>query len=250
MYYRVSIPLADRSPEFICERLADFDVAGIEEREDSVLAYFESLTEASSAGGELGGGAAEEVVDQNWSAGWQADWTPLLVGERFFLCPSWVDEVTPTGRIRLEMVPGNVFGGGDHPTTQLCLELLERVIEPGMLVADIGAGTGILTQAARALGARAFGCDIDPSAMGMVDFIGSAEALAGCRFDVIVANIHLGVLQELRSELLRLVRPGASLLVSGFLPGQADEISNSFGEFVELRKRQGWCAGIILAHMN
>lgn len=167
MPYRIIIPSAGRSEELLSERLAGFAVEGMEERSDSLHVFFGSFAEAMEAmeaGEALGGGAPEEIGDQNWSAVWQADWVPLLIGERFFLCPAWVSAATPDGRIRLEMVAGNVFGGGDHATTQLCLELLERVLVRGELVADIGAGTGILTRAARALGARAVGCDIDRGA--------------------------------------------------------------------------------------
>jgi ribosomal protein L11 methyltransferase len=143
------------------------------------------------------------------------------------------------------MVPGNVFGGGDHPTTQLCLALLEELVGPGMRVADIGAGTGVLTRAARALGARAVGCDIDPASAGLVDFIGSADALAGGRFDGVIANIHVGVLQELRPEMLRLLRAEGWLLLSGFLPEQDREVEAMFGTVRVLREHGGWCAAVV-----
>lgn len=246
MYYRIEIPLAGRSADEVTERLAEWPVEGIEERDDAVVAFFLSDAEAREAAVAFGGRGPEAVADQNWSAAWQADWTPLEIGARFFLCPSWIDAPTPPGRIRLEMVPGNVFGGGDHPTTQLCLELLERAVKPGARVADIGAGTGVLTLAARALGARATGCDIDPASAGLVDFLGSADALAGGRFDGVIANIHLGVLRDLRAELLRLLRPGGWLLLSGFLPEQADETIAIFGPARELLARDGWCAALFL----
>ena len=108
---------------------------------------------------------------------------------------------------------------------------------------DIGAGTGVLTRAARALGARAVGCDIDRASA--LDFIGSADALAGMQFDGVIANIHLGVLIKLEGEMRRLSRPGGWLLVSGFLPEQAGEVEALFGSMGELRERDGWCAGMI-----
>ena len=98
---------------------------------------------------------------------------------------------------------------------------------------------------ARALGARAAGCDIDPASAGLVDFMGSADALAGGRFDGVIANIHVGVLRELRGELLRLLRPGGWLLLSGFLPEQAGEVEALFGKARTLRERGGWCAAVV-----
>lgn len=244
-YFRVLIPLAGRSHDEICEWLAGYEVEGIEEHADSLSVFFGALEVATEASAELGGHVPEPVADENWSAAWQAEWAPLSIGQRFFLAPAWSDAATPEGRIRLEMVPGNVFGGGDHPTTQLCLELLEQVVLlPGCRVADIGAGTGILTLAARALGARAVGCDIDRASAPMVDFIGSADALRAARFDGVIANIHLGVLEQLRGELRRLARPGAWLLVSGFLPEQVAAVGALFGRPAKVLERDGWCAAV------
>jgi ribosomal protein L11 methyltransferase len=245
VYYRVQIPLAGRSAEAFDERLAEFAVEGVEELSDSLRVYFTSHAEAEAAAAATGGGIPEEVADENWSAAWQAEWTPRTVGDRFYLCPTWLDDPAPAGRVRLEMVPGNVFGGGDHPTTQLCLELLETVVEEGVRVADIGAGTGILTAAARALGARAVGCDIDRAAAPGVDFIGSAAALAGGQFDGVMANIDVGVLGRLEGELRRILRPGGWLLVSGFLPEQRVDVEALFGWFDGMRERDGWCAGVV-----
>lgn len=245
MFYRVVIPLAGRSPEELWERLAAFAVEGVEESDDSAGVYFTVEEEARRAAEALGGRLPEAMAEQNWSAEWQAGWEAIPVGERFFLCPPWQETPAPAGRIRLEMVPGNVFGGGDHPTTQLCLELLETCVRRGERVADIGAGTGILTRAVWALGGHGVGCDIDPAAIGMVDFAGSADALASNRFGGVIANIHLGVLRELRGELQRLMAPGAWLLVSGFLPEQSAEIRSLFGEPVSFRERDGWCAALM-----
>jgi ribosomal protein L11 methylase PrmA len=78
-----------------------------------------------------------------------------------------------------------------------------------------------------------------------VDFVGSAEALAGGRFDGLVANIDLGVLRRLQGELRRILRPGGWLLLSGFLPEQAAEVEVLFGPFEELWERDGWCAAVV-----
>ncbi len=115
---------------------------------------------------------------------------------------------------------------------------MEDVVVNGARIADIGAGTGILTRAARALGAYAIACDIDPAAS--VDFIGSADAMRENAFDVVIANIHLGVLRAISKDLRRL---GGTLLLSGFLPEQRDELADLFGPPREIQTKDGWCAG-------
>jgi ribosomal protein L11 methyltransferase len=246
--------LCGRAVDDIIARLADFEIDGIEEQPDAVAAYFQDRETAQAVADEFAADSPEEMEDRNWSAELQDAWQPIAVGARFFLCPPWMDVVTPPGRIHLAMIPGNVFGGGDHPTTQLCLELLETLIQPGQTsaqtsaqtIADIGAGTGILTRAARALGARAYGCDIDPASAPLVDILGSADSMATTRFDGIIANIHLAVHRQLRPEFLRLARPGAWLLASGFLPEQAPEMEALFGPAQVLNEKGGWCAALFV----
>lgn len=244
MYLRVTIPLAGRAVDDITARLADFEIDGIEEHPDAVAAYFQNPETAQAVATEFAANPPEQMEDRNWSEELQSAWLPIEVGARFFLCPPWLAVPTPPGRIHLAMIPGNVFGGGDHPTTQLCLELLETLIKPGQTIADIGAGTGILTRAARALGAHAYGCDIDPASAPLVDILGSADSLATARFDGIIANIHLAVHRQLRPELLRLARPGAWLLASGYLPEQAPEIDALFGPAHSRREQNAWSASL------
>ncbi len=95
----------------------------------------------------------EESID--WVEIANAKLTPMLAGARFFLVPQWRSDPTPPDRLRIEVNSGLAFGTGAHESTQLCLEALERVVKPGITVLDVGAGSGILSQAARLLGRRA-----------------------------------------------------------------------------------------------
>jgi ribosomal protein L11 methyltransferase len=132
------------------------------------------------------------VVDQNWMEAWKSRYKPIPIGRRLMIVPAWMDSPDPS-RISIKIDPGMAFGTGTHPTTQLCLELIEQHIEkchpepPGegsiggppdpslpahaqndmdMTVIDIGCGSGILSIAALKLGAQAaLGVDIDPESI-------------------------------------------------------------------------------------
>lgn len=188
----------------------------------------------------------EEEID--WEQATRDAWPPLLVGERWYLAPSWNTDPTPEGRIRLEMHPGMVCGTGWHPCTQLCLEALERSVHPGMTVLDVGSGSGILADAARLLGAaRVIACDVDPDAVRIARervhvpmFAGSVNAVRAGVADLIVANISSAAAEELAPEFARVSRRGATLILSGFTEDDFPESCPAR----ELLCRDGWACVI------
>ena len=107
----------------------------------------------------------EKEID--WLKNWRENLKPFPVGERFYVIPERTDKKpVPAGRLPLYLEPGMAFGTGTHETTQLCLESLERELNPGDFCLDIGTGSGILAIAAAKLGARrVIGCDLDPIAI-------------------------------------------------------------------------------------
>jgi len=115
-------------------------------------------------------------------------------------------------------------GTGRHPATQLCLQALEKYVQPGAAALDVGTGSGILAQAALLLGAgRVAACDIDSEAVnvarqrpGLPLFVGSAHAVRSSSVDLITANIDSAALESLASELERVRKPGGTLILSGF----------------------------------
>ena len=105
------------------------------------------------------------IEDADWENNWKAFYKPMEIGERLMVIPDW-EEADPRGRAALRLNPGLAFGTGGHATTRLCLTALEKIVEPGMKVLDLGCGSGILSIAALLLGAeRAFACDIDDKAV-------------------------------------------------------------------------------------
>jgi len=188
---------------------------GIVEGAGFVDAYFDDEQSARAFGD------PQTAPDIDWVARTMAAWPPLLVGEKFFVVAPWRDEPTPPGRFRLEINPGLQCGTGQHPCTQKCLEAMERIVRPGDSVLDVGSGSGILSIAAKLLGAsRVVACDLDPEAARPVPFfVGSVDAVRSGAFEVVVANISEEVIGELRPEFERVARVR---ILSGFQDAEGE----------------------------
>ena len=141
---------------------------GITEEENGLRAFFADDPEAESLLQRFAGFSPElrEEKPTDWEQVTRDAWPPLCVGERFYLVAPWDDAApTPPGRLRLKIYPGMACGTGRHPATQLCLQAIERYVQPGACVLDVGSGSGILSDASRLVGAGSVvGCDIDPDA--------------------------------------------------------------------------------------
>ncbi len=196
------------APEALAE-LYEAGTLGIIEHDGWLQAFFEDRETAA------GFGDPEEAGDTDWVQRTYDAWPPVLVGETFFLVAPWCKEATPAGRIRLEINPGMQCGTGQHPCTQLCLEAMERLLRPGDSVLDVGTGSGILSIAAKLLGAgRVVACDIDADAARMAPFfVGSVDAVRSGSFDLVVANINEDVLGPMRADLERVA---SRRILSGF----------------------------------
>ena len=196
----------------------------------------------------------------DWAEAWKAHYQPLRIGERLLIRPLWIAVELEPNDIEISLDPGMAFGTGTHPTTQLCLEALERLIEPAQDVLDLGSGSGILSIAAAKLGARrVLALDIDPIAVyttadnaranGVADRViaeqGSLENVLGSarRFDLVIVNILARViLQMIEQALGTIVRPGGRAIFSGIIDSQLDEVETALlrtGLQPYARKQQG-----------
>lgn len=185
--------------------------------------------------------AIREIADQDWVRLTQAQFTPVIIG-RLAVVPSWheVPEGPDLHPIRID--PGAAFGTGTHPTTRLCLAWMSAHLTPGVSVLDYGCGSGILSIGAARLGASPVtGVDIDPqavrtaaanaSANGVsVDYL-DADAFAASGsscFDVVVANILAKPLMLLAPSLLARVAPAGTIVLSGILDRQAEDVMQAY----------------------
>jgi ribosomal protein L11 methyltransferase len=189
------------------------------------------------------GGEPQPADTRDWVEFAHRFLQPMRIGQSIFVCPEWREDVTPAGCIRIEVNAGLAFGTGAHETTRLCLEALERHVRPGMTVADIGTGSGILAEAAAKLGAsRISACDTDPDAVAVarenfaragvrVDLaVGSANLFADASADIVVANISPGWIIDLAREWPRILRPGGMGILSGFEGGDVTQVTAALYE--------------------
>lgn len=198
----------------------------------------------------------DRLVEQDWQRSWMDNFKPLSCGARLTIVPSWLT-APDANAVNLILDPGLAFGTGTHPTTMLCLQWLDQTLSGNENVLDVGCGSGILGLAALALGARALtSIDTDPQALTATQQNARLNDIAETRlqlgqtlpsgsegFDIVLANILSGTLQELAAELIRCVKPGGHLVLSGILSEQVDSVTAAFTplvHFLPIAELDGW----------
>ena len=190
--------------------------------------------------------AYKQIADQNWMEAWKLHYKPILIGQRLLILPAWLESPEPN-RIPIKIDPGMAFGTGTHPTTQLCLELMEVSTDhrPLSTVIDVGCGSGILSIAALKLGAtKVLGVDIDIESVknsrenadtnGVGEELllgqGSVTEVLSDSFQfksapLVVANILAPIIIRLfDAGLADLVEPNGEIILSGILAHQAENV--------------------------
>jgi ribosomal protein L11 methyltransferase len=181
------------------------------------------------------------IEDEDWMAAWKKNYQPIEVGKGLLILPAWIEQTDMT-RTAIKIDPAMAFGTGTHPTTQLCLALMEGRVKAGEAVIDVGCGSGILSIGALKLGAsHALGVDTDPLSTratlsnaiindvddGMEVALGSVEEIRQGLYSIqqaplVLANILAPVIIRLfDAGLAELVSPGGGIILSGILADQA-----------------------------
>lgn len=183
-----------------------------------------------------------EVDEEDWANSWKQYFHPVKISKRFTIVPTW-EEYTPveSDELIIELDPGMAFGTGTHPTTVLCLQALEKYLEPNQTIVDVGTGSGVLAIGAALLGAKHItALDLDEVAVRAAEenvtynhVDDRITVLKGNLLDsieeppdLIIANILADVIMSFSQDAYQLVKPGGLFITSGIIGAKRDEVRN------------------------
>ena len=197
--------------------------------------------------------------EDEWLNNWRQYYQPIEVGENLLIQPVFRDEVKDTDRTVIKIEPGLAFGTGNHESTRLCLESVEKYTEKGMRVLDVGCGSGILGIASVLLGAKeAYGVDIDETAVRIAnenaelnEVVGRFTAECGDltehakgKFNLVLANIVADVIISLTENIKTYMAEDATFVMSGIIDTREEDVlaalnKNGF-DIMERKPENGW----------
>lgn len=202
------------------------------------------------------------VNEEDWAESWKAFFWPEKISSRITVKPTWRAYDPEPGELVVEIDPGMAFGTGTHPTTRLCIQLMEKYLLPGDAFLDVGTGSGILMVVAAKLGAGSL-CGIDNDE-GAVDIAAAnlgvnrvprervrlltGDLLDGVlgRFDLIAANILSKTILTLLDSVAARLTDGGRLICSGITEANSGSVTTKMKTRglhpVTIEKKEGWVA--------
>ena len=208
-----------------------------------------------------------QLADTNWEESWKENYLPQEIGEDLVVLPYWLAGDYKGGRKQVILDPGLTFGTGAHPSTQMVMEAMERIVFLGARCLDLGSGSGILSITALRLGAeKALGVDIDSKAEDIARenagyngfgapeftaFTGNAtedkalmDTLAAQSWDVVLVNIVADVIIGLAPVLPMFLGEKTKLICSGILDTRLNDVIAALEKagitLTEIRKKEDW----------
>ena len=251
--------LAEERSDVLVKCFLPLDIA--DENIRSILADIEQLRARS----ELPLGTLEtsrrEIEGDDWIDVWKKHFRPIEIGERLVVCPEWIEYAPKAGQEVIRLDSNMAFGTGEHETTSMCLEFLQRYLKEGDTVVDVGCGSGILGIGALKLGAKfAYLTDIDYVAVrsaehnlalngvadrakvALSDLLDNAE-IAG---EVMTANITADILCRLAPSIPKNLKQGGTLILSGIIDSKLAQVVGVYEglglRLVEQKKKGEWYA--------
>ncbi len=207
-----------------------------------------------------------EIVDEkDWAHAWKAYFNVTRITDRIVVKPEWKPYDPSPGDVVIHIDPGMAFGTGTHPTTAMCLELVETVIKPGDTFLDVGCGSGILMIAAAKLGAATMaGIDTDPLAVEITGknlikngIPASIVRLTATTLDqapetgynIITANIIAQVIVQIMPDIAARLAPEGRAILSGIIDERVPDVQKALDashlECIKTRKEAEWVAMVV-----
>ncbi|HEV7705539.1 MAG TPA: 50S ribosomal protein L11 methyltransferase [Gemmatimonadaceae bacterium] len=259
----------DAARERVVQMLMDGGAGAVQELGSALLTHLQEGAALDSLCAELAhAGATVErtsLGEVDWSTRWVTRVGVQRIG-RIAVAPPWMSDDIADAEIPILIEPAMAFGTGEHETTRGVLSLMQSLVAPGALVADLGSGSGVLAIAAAKLGAaRVVAIELDPDAIGNanenVERNGVAQQVSVLQGDagallplvapvsLILANIISSVVMELSPLMARALPPGGKAVISGILVTEREHLLSSLaadGWVLESELREGeWWSSVI-----
>jgi len=199
------------------------------------------------------------IVERNWNEEWEKSREVVHINDRIVIKPTFKDYTSNPGEIVITLDPKMSFGTGDHQTTRICLNFIEKYIKPGMKILDAGSGTAILGIAAAKLGAKkviAFDIDewsfengIENTKLNQVEEVVEIKQcelnyITEDNFDLIIANIQKNILLDLADGFKERIKQNGVLILSGLLEIDREQIVQVYSDLgfkeIDCMKLEEW----------